>query len=169
MTAASRFSIRQENVPYSPHRAATMRPKKSSSGGGRREGSNAALVYTQPTIGRSGSVLLHVADSISRWPARRSSLLPTLDPELSSLDLALAPNENRHETASISPRPSFSVDVEQEVDDIAKLVEADSWYETSRPRGKMTGLRRDHRLPHAVLPHWTGYGQASLDWCVPSG
>lgn len=149
----------QQDVPYSPHRPANL----SKLGTHRQRSTNfeAQLPYTNPTLGRSSS-LLHVAGTLSRWPARRSSLLPALNLE-TAFDFP-TPEEEASSEGGPSPRPSFAADSEVEEEEMIKAVEADSWYETSRPKGKMTGVRREHHLAPSVFPSWTGYGQASLDW-----
>ncbi|ORY55159.1 hypothetical protein BCR35DRAFT_335655 [Leucosporidium creatinivorum] len=164
--AAPRYSMSlppKPDIPYSPHRPSTALPKLGSSL--RRTASTtseAQMPYTNPTIGRSSS-LLNVAGNLSRWPARRSSLLPSLDPDLSAFNFTATEEESASEGGP-SPRPSFAVDLEVEEEELIKAVESDSWYETSRPKGRMAGVRKEHRLAPAVFPAWTGYGQAAQDW-----
>lgn len=162
--APARYSMSlppKQDIPYSPHRPSTALPKLGKL---RRTGSSseAQMPYTNPTLGRSSS-LLHVAGTLSRWPARRSSLFHALDAPLSDFSFT-ATEEEEASGGSPSPRPSFGAESELEEEEMLKVVESDSWYEASGPKGRMTGVRKEHRLAPAVFPSWTGYGQAALDW-----
>lgn len=122
-----------------------------------RSPSRSAVLRREPNapVSRSGS-LLQVTNALSRWPStRRTSLLPALDPSLALFDF-------EPEEAGPSPRPSFTLDVED--DEMAKALEVDSWYAGSRPRGRMMGVRKDHRLSPRELPAWGGYSSNTLDW-----
>lgn len=92
----------------------------------------------KPTRSRTGS-------AFKFWPNKRSSVFGSLDEE----------GGIREEEV---PTRGGDGDVE-----LSEETEG-SWYEVSRPRGKMSSLRRDHKFDGKDLVVWTGYGHASLDW-----
>lgn len=58
--------------------------------------------------------------------------------------------------------PSFALEVDD--DEMDRALELESWLTTTRPKGRMLGMRKDHRLSPKELPAWAGYSSNALDW-----
>jgi hypothetical protein len=139
-------------IPYSPHAPSSPRPVKPKFGTVRR------IAAIPSSNGGKLALLAHSDSAGSLWPARRSSLLPpsTAQPGEgeSELRVGLGTEEGR------GHRLSFALEEEE----MEVVEEAEEWFDQSRPRGRMLGLQRDHRLEASEAPDWTAYGHGSLDW-----
>lgn len=72
-------------------------------------------------------------------------------------------------SSRLEPLPTPTIEKVEESGSCPKVSchddkEGEEWFETSRPVGRMTSLRKDHKLSGEELPVWAGYGHASLDW-----
>jgi hypothetical protein len=144
------LSLYHDEVPYSPHHLpSSPRPVKFKSGTLRR--TTPALQF--PTASKPSSLLsASTASNTSRWPTRRSSLLPPTP---------AGDSDTLRETA-LEASPGLSSGTEE--GEPGKIEGGHDWYEQSRPKGKMTGLQRNHRIDASEAPEWTGFGHASSDW-----